>query len=437
MKNTNLSSVMGRMVVGVVVAAGAVAPLAWATHAQAQPEGGRGGGRGPGGMGGGPGGMFGGGMGGMRDAWMGPALSGRQLDRYSAILGLTDDQKEAAAALVEGYQSAIRQQGEKMRETMEEIRSSGADFRDPEVRDEMRKATETMRTERKKLDDGMFADVKSLLTPAQAEKWPAFERAVRRESGVRRGVMSGERVNLFDVVDALRLGPSERQPVDAVLSEYDVELDRALTARNTAYEEAMTGMMDARGAGNMEAMQKLLEKGREAGIKVKDVNKKFARQVAETLPEERRAEFELAVKRASFPDVYRETPVERGIAAALNFDDLTESQRESIRAIRERVSRGLGAVNDRLARAQEEQENTATIGAIMQRFGGRGEEPTEIATARTEKRELNESGMEGLRKVLTPEQAAKLPRGDENRGRGNFGGDEGGPRRRQQGNDRN
>ena len=38
------------------------------------------------------------------------------------------------------------------------------------------------------------------------------------------------------------------------------------------------------------------------------------------------------------------------------------------------------------------------------RFGGGGQEPTEIATARTEKRELNETALEGLKKVLTPEQ---------------------------------
>lgn len=431
MKNAKLSLVVGRMVLGVAVVAGTVATLGWSQTAQAQPEGGRGG-RG--------GGMFGGG-GGMREAWMGPAISGRQLEKYASILSLTDDQKEAATALVEGYQAAVRQQGETLREMMDEIRSSGADFRDPEVREEMRKATETMRAERKKLDEGMFTDVKSLLTPAQVEKWPTFERAVRREAGVRRGLMSGERVNLFEVVEGLKLSPAEQQPLDALMGEYDVELDRAITARNTAYEEAMTKVMEARGAGNTEEMQKFMDSGREASVRVKDVNKKFARQIGETLVAERRAEFEVAVKRASFPDVYRQTQAERGIAVAEQLEDLTESQRESLRTMKESFVRNLGTVNERLAKAQEEQENTATIGTMMQRFGGGGQEPTEIATARTEKRELNETALEGLKKVLTPEQAAKLPKPDENRGQRDFGGgrggDEGGPRRRQQGNDRN
>lgn len=369
--------------------------------------------------------------GGMRDAWTGPALTGRQLEKHAGILALDDEQKEAAEALLEGYQDQVRQRGEAMRARMEAARENGEDFRSPEFREQMRQGMEENRAARKKLDEALFGDIQALLTPAQAEQWPAFERAARREQSVRRGLMSGERVNLFDAVEALKLEPEQRAGLDAAMSEYDVELDRALTARNAVYEDAMGRVGQAMGGGNMEEMQKMMDAGREASARVKEVNRKYARQVAEGLPTEKRAEFEVAVKRASFPEVYRTTQAEREIEAAGQIEDLTDTQKEGLAALKETFARNLQQANDRLAAGIEEEEANATVGTLMARFrGGEAEELTELRAAR---REANTQAAESLRKILTPEQAARLPGPEREGDRRNE--EEGGQRRRMQ-NDR-
>jgi Spy/CpxP family protein refolding chaperone len=372
--------------------------------------------------------MFFGGGGGMGGAFGGAMITPRQLERHGALLGLSEEQIDSARVLVEGYQDAVRQQGERMRDKMREIRESGADFRDPEVRAEIRKAREEVRAARRKLDDELMNDLKSLLTREQEDRWPAFERAVRRDSSLRRGLMSGERVNLFDVVEGLRLDGGARQQIQGLLEDYDLDLDRALKERDAVHEESFGRAMELGFGGDPNELQKVMDRAREASQKVREVNKRYARQIADALPEAVRPEFERAFKSASFPQVYRPVLAERHIEAAERFEDLTESQRESLRALRESFERNLKSVNDRLASAQETVENTVTVGGLMLRFRGPDrDEPAEVAEARRQKRELNESTLQAIKKVLTPEQAARLPAEERERGRNDDGP---GPRRR-------
>jgi len=356
----------------------------------------------------------------MGEAFLGPAMTARQFETYSKILELTEDQKMAGEALIEGYQDQVRQAREQMRKQGEEIRQQWEETRDPNVWQGMRTMGEKVRAERKKLDEALTNDLKSLLTPQQTERWPAVERAQRRDTTLRRGLMSGERVNLFELVDQLKLADDARTTVNAALAEYEVDLDRALIARNAAYEEGMSKMMELRQGGNMDEMQKLMDRGREVSTRVRDVNRRYARQITDALPESHRAEFEASFKRASFPEVYRPTLAERSFDAALTFEDLSESQRESVRAAKESYTRSLSLMNEKMAAAIEEQESKATIQNMMQRFGGRGNDQGPMGDLRRERREAADAALESLKKVLTPEQAAKLPQregnGDRERG---------------------
>lgn len=408
-----------RALVGGAVLAGGVSMLLTEREALAQP-GGRGG------PGGGFGGGMGGGMGGMRDAFMGPALTIRQLERYADLAGLTDDQLVAAEAIVEAYQERVRQQGETMRRQADRIRAEWEETRNPNVWQGMRGVTEQIRAERKALDDGLMSEIKSILEPAQEEKWPAFERAVRRDQGVRRGFLSGERVNLFDLLERADLPSDVRTNVNTVLADYDVELDRVLTARNTMQEEIFTKMMELRQGGNFEEMQKMVERGREASARVRDVNRRFARQLMDVLPEGQRAIFDIEFKRASFPEVYRPTLAQRSLDAAVNFNDLTEEQREGVQRLRDSYLRSLETSNARLASEIEKQEMAFNIGAMMQRGMGGGRDDNNPANElRRERRESISNTMDNLRRILTPAQVERLPAREQD------GGDDRGRQRQQ------
>jgi len=388
--------------VAVAVAAAAMVVVAGtAQSAYAQPGGG-------GGRGG-----FGGGMGGMGA----PAVNGRQLEKYGTMLGLTEDQQASAKALLDGYEEQVRQSGEAVRDKMQEARDKFQETRDPSAWEGVQGMMQEARATRKKADESFMSDVKSLLTPEQAEKWPTVERAQRRDTGLRTGFLSGERVNLYELVDEAKLEGEAATEVQTALTEYDVELDRAIVARNTAYEEAFGKFAELRESGDMKAAQEYMDKGREAAVRLREVNRKFARQITDMLPEERKAAFEAAFRRASFPDVYRPTAAARSLEAAEGFADLTETQRESIKNLRESYTRSLGSLNEKLAAETEKTEMSATIeGMMMRRGGGGGRVEGDAGDFRRERRELTETAEDSLKKILTPEQAAKLPRLGEGRG---------------------
>lgn len=398
------SGVAGR-VAAVVVSLAAIALAA--PVAMAQPGGG-----------GGPGGRF-----------MAPAVNSRSLDKYAAMLQMTDDQKEAARTLFDGYQEQAGREREKLQGKMDEVRQKFRESRDPTVWQSMGETMQKYREERKKADEAFFGDVKSILTAEQIEKWPQVERANRRETVLRRGIVSGERVNLFDVVDDLKLSEAALSQVKPILSDYDQELDKALVAREAVSEEGFTKFQQFRASGDVAAMQDFIEKGRTAATRVKEINKKYARAIADVLPEEKQGTFGDEVRKESYPEVYRTTQADRALEAAAGFADLTAEQKERIAALKATYAKAIGPVRDRMVSATEEMEQKFSAADMMNRFRGQQDGP--LGDLRRERREVVEKTQEDLKKILTPEQAEKLPvGGDDGRGDGG-GGDRPGRRARQ------
>jgi hypothetical protein len=369
--------------------------------AWAQGGGGGGGGRGGGRGEGGPGGMF-----------MVPAISGQQIDRFEKMLKLTPEQMEAAKSLHEGYQDQARQIQEKLREKMEAIREEFQSSQDPSVWDGMQKHADESREARKTLDATFMSDMKLLLTPEQAAEWPSAERAVRRDQGLRRGFVSGERVDLIRLVENAKLSDEVMKTVKPALDEYEAEIDREVAKRDEGMITRMKDMAEIRRSGDMEKMQDVIEKGREASVRVRNVNRKYARQITDLLPEDQRAVFAEAFRNESFPEVYREMQGQKSFAAAMKFADLDEAQKESLQTLRGNYERELASLNKQLEQAIEEAEMTFNM---AQGWGGRDRGPA--GDLRRERRDLEQSTMENMKKLLKPEQVERLPKGEEQQDR--------------------
>jgi Spy/CpxP family protein refolding chaperone len=382
----------GLALAGIVALAGLAGPAA------AQPEG-----RGPGMMGGRLGGGF-------QD--MAAPISARQKERYSEALGLTAEQKAAVDALFDGYAEQAREADEQMRAKMEAARNEFRETQDPAVWGKVGDSMAAFRETRKKLDQGFLQDFREVLTPDQAEKWPAVERTHRRDQTLRRGFLSGERVDLVDLVNDSDLPEDVRAALGPVMQEYEADLDRELIRRNDAYEKGFEKLRELREAGDMEGAQAVVEEGREAGVRVRDLNRRYARQIAAALPEDRRPAFEASFKQASFPDVYRPGVVGRSLGAAAGFEDLTAEQKDTITRLSDTYQRSAAALNDKIAAAIEEREQDFRVENMFSR-GGANEGPG--ADLRRERRELDRSTLEALRKALTEEQAQKLPSGERER----------------------
>lgn len=406
-----------------------VTALALSAAAFAQPGGGGGGGGGGGrGFGGG---MFGGGGGG-GDA-LAPSFNSREFTRVSKVLKLDKDQEEAAKMLFDSFEEQLRTKAAPTRTKMERARDDFRENRDPSIWQDVRKDMDKFRPQRDEMEKSFLSDLKGMLREDQAQAWPRFERSMRREQYINRGLMSGERVDLFKIVEKAELSEDAKTTIAPILDLYEQDLDRELVARAAFQKDNMSKFGDLFGSGDTKAMQDLFDKGKELSLHVRDVNRRYARQVQDLAPEDKKALIATEFKKQSYPRVFQQTRASRTLDAALAIKDLSEEQKTGLAALKESYTRDLDAVSTEMVAATDKMETTITVESMMSMFRNGGDDGP-MGDLNRKRAALNRKTEDAAKKVLTPEQIAKLPKEDDNgpggrRDRGdNGGGDNGGNR---------
>ncbi len=344
----------------------------------------------------------------------GPQVNREQLEDYSNILELDADQREIAQMMLEEYIDGVQTAMDIMREAAQQARQEFEETRDRSAFTELRELGEQTRERVTTLEAQLMADLQTMLTPEQAEAWPRVEMAHRRATTLPRGLMSGERVDLFEIVKGLELEGEQAGEAQVVLGDYELALDRALIARNQKFEEGLE-MFRQR---DFESLQSHFESARDASVRVRDTHRTFARRLEAIVPEDKLPAFETAVRTASFPTVYRQNRADRALEAAKALEDLSSDQREQIEAIGLSTERRMVQVNRKLADTIESNELNMSLRDMM-RGGRRGNEDGTRELFR-EKRDVVDQTVEQIRAVLTEEQAAKIESAigsDEERGR--------------------
>jgi hypothetical protein len=354
--------------------------------------------------------QFGRGGGMMGGNWDEPTISSKEIERYAEIIKLTPDQLENAKGMLEGFNTEYNAIRQDMRKAFEAMRDEARDTGDNSIWRDAGKMMQGFQAKVTKLETQYFDDVKLLLNEDQAAKWPAVERARRREKSVPRGgLLSGESVDLVKIVTSdLKLKPEEIVPVQPLLDQYETELDRVLAERDKAYEEGTSQGANLFFTQQMDKVEELFTKARDAAAKVKEVNKRYARQIEAGLPEARHAEFQKEVQKASFPRVYRPTYVTRSIDTALGLQDLTTEQKTRIAEIKTNFEQQIAPLQEKQAASIESTEMSRTAMQMMG-MGGPGGGNEGSAELRDARRELEEGTFDKIKNVLTPEQAGKLP----------------------------
>lgn len=400
----------------------------------------RGGDRGGFGAGGSPfGRMFGGGgFGGGRG--LDPSVSADDMARYSKIVNLSPDQTIAVSALHEAYAQQIKSDADTLRDKMDDLRQQARENQDfsgfQKIGEEMQK----FRVHSQEMEASLFSDIKAVLTPDQAGKWPLVEQTHRREQSTQRGLMSGERVDLVKIVEGLELADADKVALSQVLEQYSADLDRELVARNKVQDDAQAAGREIFQNMDFDAAQRLLDQGRAASMRVRDVNARYARQIEPLLPEAQQREFGSVVQRQTFPQVYRPTTSSRWLEAAMKLPELTAEQHSTLDAVKTGFERDLGAINSKyqslLAKREESWDPIKELrnAGPDAGFGGMRQamqsfETDEMRTLREQRRTLDQSTQDKVKAALTPEQQAKLPEGRA----GGGAGDDDGPGQRMRG----
>ena len=344
-------------------------------------------------------------------------ISKANVDGYSQRLRLNADQKASATALHEGYDAAVSQANKEFQAGMEDMRKSAEETDDHTVfMEKMPKLRDTLNKKTKDLEKGFMSDLQALLTTEQQPNWTAVERQRRRETQLRPGSVSGEGVNLLDVVEGMRLSEDAQAKITEPLANYEVDMDRALVAKQKVLDD-LPGFEPGRGF-DMEAFQERMSKTREAGIKVKEVNQAHQRKIEGLLPDDSKPKFSDAVRKATYPQVYRPSRIARSIDAAAKFEDLNQGQKDSLATLKASYERDAGALNDTWAGEIEADEKKGGNGGEMAMPGGgrmrvmMGEEDDKspLAQARKARRELDDKTKGRLDFVLSKEQKERLPK---------------------------
>jgi hypothetical protein len=338
-------------------------------------------------------------------------VSKRSVEKYAELLGLSSEQKESALAIHEGYAAAYQEAQKARRSAIDDAQRASEDDHSVFM-EKWPKIEKDFRDKSQKLEKGLFDDMKSLLSgPAQEGKWVRVERMRRREVGLRAGGVSGESVDLTDVVDGLRLSSEAMSPISTLLEDYEKELDTQLQARAKATSDSPT--FEPGKPFDPEKMKKQMADAREAGLKVKEVNERSARKIEPLLPEDKRAAFRDAVRERSFPQVYRPSRTARGMDAALKLDDLTPAQRASVQDLKSQYRREATPLNDAWASAITASEGEGQSGVILGTDGGHvmlnmGDDPPALVDARKARRDLDDRINDKLKGILSESQQSKV-----------------------------
>jgi hypothetical protein len=176
--------------------------------------------------------------------------------------------------------------------------------------------------------------------------------------------------------------------------------------------------------------------------KVREVNDRYREAICAELSPEDASRVRTAALALAFDRVYAQNRVQRAFEAAMKLEGVEATVMESIKALDTQYLSEVSPLNDRIAQAlrkeepvSQTEEMTRIVGfmsgdvPMSQMFrprGGPGNGRGESGELFDKRTETNDTYMERLEKLLTPEQFESLPKGRENNGRGGMGGMMGG-----------
>ncbi len=353
-------------------------------------------------------------------------MSRAELDRVAELLGLDAAQREIASALHGELLAASAAAEATFAAGLRALTRPAEGERDlAALMEEMPKLVEARDRERTALDAAFLSDLRLLLTAEQEERWPAVERLRRRSATLAPGTVPGEAVDLVLLVEELELRASaeavsavDPQPLRSLIGRYEVELDRALVARNRIRDDApsLAGgrMLDGE---TLDALRTHGEELREAGLRLRDINRKYVGQLATMLAPADADRLRERFRALSYPEIAGPSSAERLVEAALALEDLDTGQRAGLERLAAELERTLAAANDDLVAALEDEAeepervvvaSTVGGGSLRVVVGG-GALPASVE-ARRARREVDRDFAERVRGLLREVQRERLPR---------------------------
>ena len=353
-----------------------------------------------------------------------PDILQRDITLINSVLQLEEWQRPIVEALMQDYVTGFNTGTDALKEKLksaQQAASGGGNTNPDAILDEIMKPIGPWLEEKRRLSESFLANLKSQLGPQQLERWPSFERALRRERYLPDGDISGESVDLWAVMARMEPTPAEQEATKAAFAQYEVVLDDALVARERAMDAVQEKLTQAMRAMDFEAGAKQQETIMGARIAVRTVNDAAVDTIANALGE-RGGDFRRRALEAGYPEVFRIHPVTVLMQQARDLDGITEDQRSQIDALLAEFAGACDVENMKMleaVRAEEPKAPRRRAEAAARRSAGgasgapgAGQGPSQddpIVKGRLERERMGQPYRERLMAILTPEQQAMLP----------------------------
>jgi len=468
-----------------------VAIVACATHAFAQPGGGRGGGF----------------MSRITAGGTSPDYMLRDLRRFKETLTLNEEQamiveqilrdydetfRETSTASEEGMRNTFtnmrgdednpaRQESQQLRERMREIRDKMDSTRQLEGEDGMQELQDRLNAEMDEIHQQMNesrtaqwessesqaameelalyvtdqlrlkrqmriefeTDLVAVLNEEQLLLWPPLKRMLIRDRLLPKGRLSGETLDVMSLVEQQEFDDATLADLIPAINNWDVSVTAALENRDDHLVENQGSLMASFRSMDNSSDSVMKEQARLAET-VRQINDNAVEQIAMALPSEKGSAFAHLARERAYPRIFRTTRVERAYLGAMELEDIEPEILVSVVELYDALLTELEYANEQVlseTKRWESQEELDRMNRFRSRISGSDSERAEspIRKAEENRDKIEENYLEQLRLLLSEEQIEELgglkkrePR--ENRWRGDRG--DRGDRGNQRGGDR-
>jgi hypothetical protein len=353
-----------------------------------------------------------------------PDIMQRDLPLMVQTLGLEDWQRPIIETLLDDYISNFNAGVEAAKERMKNASAEGAKAAPGNGDAILQKVMEQLsswRNEKDRMLEKFVADLRSQLGDQQMERWPVFERALRRERDLPDGDISGESVNLWSILAHMQLGAGDQENIRPALQAYEVALDTALVTRTRKMAELENELRDAMLTMDYERGASVQDRIMALRVQVRAANDAGIDSIAAALGA-RGDEFRRMALEAGYPDAYRKHPLFQLFDTVSKLDTLTPEQLQQIDALRTDFDAACVEMSSRfyeMLRAEEPKEPRRRVQAMLDRRAGEtrsapstpqgSNQADPIVKLRAERDRMGEPYREKLMAILTPEQQAQLP----------------------------
>lgn len=332
-----------------------------------------------------------------------PYIMQRDMPLMVAILDLDETQRPIVDMLLEDYMASFAAGIEKVRAQMQDAGSAAKEDLTALLR-----PLNNWSRERQELYNRFAETMKSVLSPQQLDRWPAFERAIRRERLLPQSEISGEGVNLIGIINDLAPPAEVRATAQPVIEAYEIRIDGALTERQAREEENMGPMMDAMVTMDHQRAAELQDRIMAARVRLRDAQEISIEEISTALGADWGPRFRVIAMQRAFPEVFSPNSVIRLFDAALEIADLTPEQRASITSLKGEMEREWEGLSREMLTVVKRDEPAAPKRRAAAPAERQGRSP-ELEAMRRKRQDLAERYRQQLEHILTPEQYADLP----------------------------